>query len=159
MREAGIFPGDLECTPLGASMLGGHDECTKILADRWGQTASDASNGAGERTIGSAVDSCIASWVAPCVWHSSLSQDGNGLRRGVRTGSHGVVSIIDLLRWRHDSRTAGTIEGLFRPIAIRTSSHVTKQLQDAHDAVRTHREGLLGMDSRDRMDYRRRQLQ
>jgi len=31
LREARLFPGPLECTPLGASMLGGHDDCTKVL--------------------------------------------------------------------------------------------------------------------------------
>ena len=35
LRDAGLFPGPLECTLLGASMLGGHDDCTEVLTQSW----------------------------------------------------------------------------------------------------------------------------
>ena len=96
LREAGLFPGPLECTPLGASMLGGHDDCTKVLTQSWKQDdAIDAS----KRTIGKIYSAGhLAPWLASCMWHSSHSE---GVAcGGTRSGARSAASVVDVLRWR-----------------------------------------------------------
>ena len=133
LLEAELFPGPLECTPLGASVLGGHDDCTKQMIQSWRQ-------GLLGRRDDTDAHVSISSWAAPCIWHSSHYEDSPG---------HGVASLVDVLGWRHQSRTAGTTEEMFRPVTLETCSHVIRQLQEAHDDVRTTRRKVLGVQAQD----------
>ena len=57
-----------------------------------------------------------------------------------------------MLGCRHQSKTPGSIEEIFRPVALRTCSHVIQQLQEAHDDVRMTRREVLGIQAQDGAD-------
>jgi len=56
--------------------------------------------------------------------------------------------LADVIRWRQQSKTADTIDGAFRPMALRTCNHVIRQMQKAHDDVMTARNKMIGTQAK-----------